>query len=179
MVLIVVGIHVFFLNKGGWRKICRMFLCLTRSAHHHVICIFYLKQGKINLIPRSSLEWFTFCSWINHVGVPPPPKKKNPASWLQINDGAARWDLTCMNFVVLFGLLFTRLVWRRPPVAGLPSGSHPVASEGAWMTSWEDRSNFAYNSVTKQARVAFCSIKEVWRIVAELNRGGPSAEARL
>jgi len=76
MVLIVVGIHVFFLNKGGWRKICRMFLCLTRSAHHHVICIFYLKQGKINLIPRSSLEWFTFCSWINQVGVPPPPKKK-------------------------------------------------------------------------------------------------------
>ena len=159
-----------------------MFLCLTRSAQHLVICISDLKQGKINLIPRFNLEWFTFYSWINHVGIPPPKKEKKEkktASWLQINDGAARWDRTYRIFVVFFGLLFARLFWRRAPVAGLPSGSHPVASEGAWMTSWEDRSNFAYNSVTKEARVGFCSVKEVWRTVAGLNRGGPSAAARL
>jgi hypothetical protein len=108
-----------------------------------------------------------------------PPQKKNPASWLQINDGSARRDLTCMIFVVFFGLLFARLAWRRPPVARLPSDSHPVASEGAWMTSWEDRNDFAYNSFTKQARVSFGSVKEVWWTVAAPKRGGPSAEARV
>jgi hypothetical protein len=72
-----------------------------------------------------------------------------------------------MVFILFFGLLFARLVWWRPPVAGLRSGSHPVASEGAWMTSWEDCSNFAYYSVTKQEGVLFCSVKEVWRIRAD------------
>ena len=47
------------------------------------------------------------------------------------------------------------------------------------MTSWEDSYNFAYNSVTKQATVSFCSVKEVWRTEAELKRVGPSAEARV
>ena len=51
-----------FFNEGGWRNICDMLLCLTGSALHLVICISDLKQGKINLIPRFNLEWFTFCS---------------------------------------------------------------------------------------------------------------------
>jgi hypothetical protein len=64
--------------------------------------------------------------------------------------------LTYTIFVLLFGLLFVRLVWWRPPVAALPSGSHPVASEGAWVTSWEDCSNFAYYSDTKRVFVLLC-----------------------
>ena len=68
-----------FFNEGGWRNICDMLLCLTGSALHLVICISDLKQGKINLIPRFNLEWFTFCSWIKQVGISPPhPQKKNP-----------------------------------------------------------------------------------------------------